>query len=244
MPRRTRCRARRRRSPTGRAALLAAEVRQQHADDLVPTRAEHLPQRAGRRYGPRWGVDGVGGATRHGGADDAFAHAGSLRDDGAPGEPAARRRGGGSGRCAWPRGTRAVRSPSSRPTPGLLEPAPLGLGQVGVVVVIQDGAVPESAGDPLDPAGVGGPDGPGEAVDGVVGDARPPRPRCGTSPRSAPARRTRPARSAIVDVHPSRTVAGSSGRRARAGSAGRPTAPQHRALRHCLRPRTAWTLSR
>src|SRR4051812_42675316 len=54
------------------------------------------------------------------------------------------------------------------PVAGPSEPAPLGLRQVGAEVVDPDRAVPEGPGDPLGPAGVGGPDRTGESVVGVV----------------------------------------------------------------------------
>src|SRR5699024_190722 len=53
---------------------------------------------------------------------------------------------------------------------GLLHAAPLGSGHVRVEVVDPDRAVAQPSGDALGPTGVLGPDGPGEAVDGVVGD--------------------------------------------------------------------------
>src|SRR6059058_2776627 len=52
----------------------------------------------------------------------------------------------------------------------LSEAAPLRLREVGVEVVDPHGPVAQSAGDPAGTSGVGGPDGTGEAVLGVVGE--------------------------------------------------------------------------
>src|SRR3954453_11171182 len=52
----------------------------------------------------------------------------------------------------------------------LSEAAPLRLREVGVEVVDPDGPGAETAGDPAGTSGVGGPDGAGEAVLGVVGE--------------------------------------------------------------------------
>ena len=88
--------------------------------------------------------------------------------------------------------------PSSRPMPGLLEAAPLGLRQVGVVVVDPDRPVAQPRGDPLGAPGVRGPDRAGQPVGGVVAERdglvlgrealdrsgparRPPRGRCASS---------------------------------------------------------------
>src|SRR5256885_13914329 len=61
--------------------------------------------------------------------------------------------------------------PELAPDAGLLEATPLRLRDVGVVVVDPDRPVAQPLRDPLGPAGVLRPDGSGEAVHGVVGDA-------------------------------------------------------------------------
>ena len=72
--------------------------------------------------------------------------------------------------CLVSRYSSSPACPSSRPVPGLLVAAPLGLRHVRVVVVDPDRAHPQPGGHALALAGVLGPDRAGQPVDAVVGD--------------------------------------------------------------------------